>query len=298
MNGSPECPCATLAELGSLTPLNVTAVATASVDLTSYGVGCAPHDASRSVCLVKSPAYCDTIFPKPTECTRDTTWCASSWCFIGERCSLLYRQPSLDEAVSSDVDRIGPLALGSRRFYSYATCNATRTPYSGPHITEALRGKTLRVAFRANSGGWMGSYESAAQGAEGTHYGGWHGPAASFFAAVQRRAGFHVNLTTVPSHVLLASGSSSRFTQCVYAAALGYVDLCVGDFSITDSRNQLTPFYVVDNLPLRLIVPSTDGFDASASLSFVFSPFHQHVWGVLLAMLTGFGLILSFQEAI
>ena len=293
---SAECPCATPLELLSA-PLNSTAAARAGINASTYGIGCAPHDAERTICQRSLPPGCDRLFPKPANCTLGASWCASSWCFIGKQCSLLYDQPSLlhDDAIA---DAAGPLTFGAMRAYSYATCGSENTPSAGPHVAEQLRGKVLRVAFRENSGGWMGSYRSSAVNADGTVFGGWYGPAASFFAAVQDRAGFVVNVTHVPTEVLAASGSNSRFTQCVYAAALGYVDLCIGDFSVTDSRNILTPFYIFDNLPLYLIVPVASAFDPSTSVGFVFSPFQPSVWGVLALMLVFFGLLLSLQEAL
>ena len=118
-----------------------------------------------------------------------------------------------------------------------------------------MQGVELRVAFRANSGGWAGSYRSEGSTADSKYFNGtfgWYGPAVDFFHSVQLEAGFTVLQVDVPEEAVAASGSSSPFTQCAFATGMGYVDVCIGDFSITSSRNEITPFYTVDNAGIWL----------------------------------------------
>ena len=84
-----------------------------------------------------------------------------------------------------------------------ATCGSAQTPFSGDALTTALQGVELRVAFCANTGGWLGSYpnsgSAAAQYFNGTV--GWSGPAVDFFRAVQLAAGaWHQGLSGCRLH--------------------------------------------------------------------------------------------------
>ena len=84
-----------------------------------------------------------------------------------------------------------------------ATCGSAQTPFSGDAMTTALQGAELRVAFCANTGGWLGSYpnsgSASAQYFNGTV--GWSGPAVDFFFAVQQAAGtWHQGLSCRREH--------------------------------------------------------------------------------------------------
>ena len=221
---------------------------------------------------------------------------ASFRCYVdASSCSLTHR--------STDTEAIrggGPLRLNRSRDFSYATCGSTQTPFSGAAIRTALQGVELRVAFRANSGGWAGSYRSEGSTADSEYFNGtfgWYGPAVDFFHSVQLEAGFTVLQVDVPAAAVAASGSSSPFTQCAFATGMGYVDVCIGDFSITSSRNEITPFYTVDNAGIWLVTFAEAADDDGASqLALVFSPFQREVWACLFALLACLGLVIAAQE--
>ena len=209
-------------------------------------------------------------------------------------CSLIHR--------STDAEAIrgaGPLRLDRSRDFSYATCGSAQTAFSGAALRTALQGVELRVAFLANSGGWAGAYRSEGATAGAEYFNGavgWYGPAVDFFHAVQLEAGFTVLQVDVPEEAVAASGSSSAFTQCAYATGMGYVDVCVGDFSITSSRNEITPFYTIDNAGIWLVTFAKAADDSASQLALVFSPFQGLVWACLFALLACIGLVIAIQE--
>lgn len=79
-------------------------------------------------------------------------------------------------------------------------------------------------------------------------------------------------------------GSLSRFDLCVYATAAGYVDLCIGDFTMTDRRLFETNWIKLQSRPLHVVVPFTYGEDSlwDDALT-LFQPFQWQTWVFMLA---------------
>ena len=101
----------------------------------------------------------------------------------------------------------------------------------------------------------------------------------------------------VPEEAVAASGATrSAFTRCSYATSMGFVDVCVGDFSITSYRNELTQFYTVDNVGIWLVTFAKAEDDSASQLALVFSPFQGEVWACLFAQLFLIGLVIAAQE--
>ena len=77
---------------------------------------------------------------------------------------------------------------------------------------------------------------------------------------------------------------------------MGFVDVCVGDFSLTSYRNELTSFYTVDNVGIWLVTFAKPEDDSASQLALVFSPFQGEVWVCLFAQLFLIGLVIAVQE--
>ena len=143
---SPQCPCLSAADMQAAALLNESHTTGYSLGIetmgTSFGVGCMAHDLNVSdECISVEDPQCATLFPTPSHCKGPApNWCLSRWCYVAaSNCQL-------SSKVSGDFD------MGS---YSYATCGS-RDEYSMVMGTERLRGRTLRVGFRKNTGGWKG----------------------------------------------------------------------------------------------------------------------------------------------
>ena len=224
----------------------------------------------------------------------DRSGCDAPWCFVDPlTCHLNHHiETNLDMNIARPFNT-------SFLPFSYATCGATVTPFSGNKAFErSLTDVVLRTVFLENSGGWLGSYKkpgnTSARSADYTD--SFYGPVIDFFEKVQKRAHFVVNMTQVPQEAIDAAQTKSKFTQCVYATGMGYVDVCIGDFSITNSRNSITPFFTLENQRLVLVSKAKIESDIWESMMFVFAPFQGSVWACLAGLHVVIGLILAWQE--
>ena len=89
--------------------------------------------------------------------------------------------------------------------------------------------QVLRVGYRANSAGWLGSFHPDASMEDGTRGLGpadrrWEGPVVEVVAEVAAAAGFTILVTDLEADVAEvarnATGSTSTFTQCAQALQL------------------------------------------------------------------------------
>ena len=197
--GDPSCPCIA-------TPSQA-AGDSSSFDLgpniisETYGIGCATHD------LLSTP--CVDITTKNNN--NKKSWCQREWCYIDpNRCALLNKHSSYIAGW----------------YYSYATCyqvDTFRRSYLGN-----LKGKTLKVGYNANSGGWTGAYNNDKNN-------NWTGPAVDFISIAAQAGKFDILPTTPPGFLRPKSDeyfdSTSSFDFCVYATSLGILDLCVSQYT-------------------------------------------------------------------
>ena len=98
-----------------------------------YGLGCAAHDAGRSV----MPA-CGSVTPP--------AFCARAWCYVLATCVVSYSYDGFVDTALSNVTR------------SYETCGQLPSDQSETIINETLSSQPLRVLLLNNSAGWTGSY--------------------------------------------------------------------------------------------------------------------------------------------
>ena len=241
VESSSLCPCAT----SGLPAISAAESAEyPDIDTGSYGIGCGKHDVGTAVCNRKSTdTTCIRVMPVPLHCSADDSWCGASWCYVNTSGCQLTHAPS-------------DYFPSSLRFYSYATCGYADEFANGKRAAEALRGSVLRVGFLSNSGGWQGAYNPSGHHARDE---AWHGPMVTLIQTLEAKLGVHINISSAPSSVYDASGSSSTFSQCVFATSLGFLDLCVAMFTITDQRLGWTPMgqVTVYSLPHSSNIPTS-----------------------------------------
>mmetsp|Transcript_41485 Transcript_41485/g.76652 ORF Transcript_41485/g.76652 Transcript_41485/m.76652 type:complete len:711 (-) Transcript_41485:257-2389(-) len=285
-NGDGLCPCLSaeaLATKYTRDPLESDSVdkfLDQTVDLNRYGVGCKPHDLNSKACSSTNDD-CATI-PLPPSC--DKSFCPRSWCYVDPaNCSLLKRES----------------VLFQKLYYSYATCGYLDS-FTYTERFSSLRGRTLRVALNSNTGGWKGAYHPDGNFATDDN---WEGPIVDFVRNAAHEGGFYLNITSPPNFLRVESQKyfgKSSFDYCVYAAALGYVDLCVASYTIADKRASVTSFFETSANKVFLVVFEEEGATwESFKTNFltVFQPFTLGAWlFIFLFCLPVLGLLMLFHE--
>jgi len=148
--------------------------------------------------------------------------------------------------------------------------------------------------MRSNSGGWQGAFHPVGHGVRD---GQWHGPAFELLSHIADESGFIINITEPPAEIMDNLGSNSSFTKCVYATALGYLDVCVAMFTLTPVRERLTTFGQIEAAPVYVI-----SFEASTRhrimRGFVLwtTPFSPGAWLLIGATLLSISLVFVVQE--
>jgi len=220
-----------------------------SLNLSVYGLGCNAH--ADLLCQPPAPpapgSMCDNVRPLPKVCQprQRPSWCQNQWCYVDNaHCDVEFKH-------SMNFPR-------SSRFFSYASCGFMDS-YSGEAVRNSMRGKVVRIAYRPNTGGYIGAYSSGGQD------GRWFGPFVDVVHEAAERAGVILNTTEIPQHVKdVAKGvtnssgyGSADHSDCIYAVGLGYLDVCICSLSITTDRQSLAKFHVVWVEDQLLVVPTT-----------------------------------------
>ena len=175
--GDENCRCLSQEEIigiGSIPLTNIDNSLTENIDVTTYGVGCAPHDEDTFQC--SNANDCSSVVPLPPDC--DMSYCKRSWCFVDKDCALTNK----------------PSTVYSGRHYSYATCGELdRFTYT--ERLKSLDGKHFKVGFTSNSGGWKGSYNPMGSFSVNEL---WNGPTIEFIKEAALVGGFTINMTSPP----------------------------------------------------------------------------------------------------
>jgi len=256
-------------------------------DISKYGSGCRAHDISTPMC---SDIDCSMIFPQPPSC--DKSWCKRPWCFVDPtNCDLLNRR--------SDV------FSKSGRFYSYATCGGMDF-FTKENRIAALEGRVLNVGLNTNTGGWLGTYST-----EKEHFKGpisrWYGPVVEFVKEAAYEGKFTINITEPPDFLRNKSDAffngTSKFDFCIYATSLGYLDMCVAQYTITDIRASTTDFMIMDSRGIFLIVQEGAQGEQKAwkqmmvSVGVIFQPFSRGTWIFMLCfVIPTFAILFVYHE--
>ena len=252
--------------------------------LSGYGVGCANHDIDNAACQPRQ--VCWSQIPIPKSC--EDSWCLRSWCYVDpQNCQVEHQNSSL---------RVG-VAL------SFAACGHL------PQLTfedrySRLENRTFKVALNHNTGGWRGAYHPSEQ-SFATDNKFWHGPMVEFMQESAKDGGYSLEITRPPEWLKNESEKffgNSEFGYCVYATALGYLDLCIADYTISAERAAMTPFFETSSVPIYLVVfvtPDDEGAWQAFFQNFrtIFLPFTRGSWLLILfGCLPLLGVIMFFHE--
>ena len=275
LEGSPECPCLSQDQFTSelnaeeANGLNITSLAT-------YGVGCRYHDVNDEVLCANA---CQGGEGSGFQCQK--SWCNYAWCWVDpNKCSL------------ESIFLVG-FFQSSQRYYSYATC---RYPDVYTHDFSLFGGDTLNVGLASNTGGWRGSYSSTNQSFV-ADLSQWSGPTVDYIRAVGTLANLTINSVTPPEWLKEKArsffGNNGNFDFCVYAATLGFLDLCVGEFTITEQRASVAEWISMDD-QLIYMVSQDLGYvafyhvgrsrfqsfwdDQAQNIQTIFQPFTPQAW--------------------
>lgn len=282
--GPDSCPCLTTHASERLRSL---------LSSSTYGLGCAPHDVDLSKCA-NQRALCDTVAPRPSYCS-DYKHCSRSWCYVKrDECSVLHMTGEHGIA------------------YSYAACGEIDYyTQSLQHLEVALQDAVLRVMYRHNSGGWIGAFHPL--GGSDHRDEQWHGPFPRLLDQISTSSGAVINITAeadIPEPVrrnaaAFATSKSnyskvrSAFTECVFYAGLGYVDLCLGEFIMSLERSALASFHAVRPTNYYLIVQTAHARNdksISSHVSAVLAPFTLRLWVLIFVAAIGASFLLAAQD--
>lgn len=265
VEGAAECPC---------------------ISGSGYGFGCYAHDFNGSSgspqCAAGNPAdwceVCSSLNP--------ADWCDDQWCYVDEKnCSITHEETQ-------------PLG----RFWSYTTCGY-RDLFSLENITESIRGKTLRVLYISNTGGWKGNYCTGVKGQPCVGERGF-GPVQRLFQVTSASAGFHVEQKElVPSAVkdqlerVLPGGGT--FDLCPWGTGMGYFDVCMTSTVMLPRRVDASHFIALWAEPTILVGPVStkeQDMDFGAMIVTAFKPFSLSLWLVFLSVSLCLAWIISIIE--
>ena len=112
----------------------------------------------------------------------------------------------------------------------------------------------------------------------------WLGPSVEFVKRAMKNANATIQLVEPPSFLRDKSkeffGGPSSFSFCVYAASLGFVDFCVGHYSVTPQRGSATDFYLLEYKDVYVIGMDDMYYshDRYAAYTTILRPFTVSAW--------------------
>ena len=262
----------------------------------TFGVGCWTHDKVLPTCRQHAPSSPNTlanlqlcqqqVIPRPSFCDQTSKlpeFCGYPWCYVDPSQCQVYNEHSL-------------LFPDSHRYYSYATCGYP-DKFTGDVVRHASRGSILRVYYHHSSAGFIGAYHPGKE--DNIRDDRWYGPYVDLIQHVASAAGFVINITVIPQHVkdtaARMTNSSSPSTHCAYAATLGYVDICVGSFTITTARTAFSRYFTITHEDSYLVVPG-HGPSLWEKVRTVFVPFAPELWLWLFVSVIVVSIVFAFQE--
>eukprot|EP00547_Thalassionema_nitzschioides_P011430 CAMPEP_0194258138 /NCGR_PEP_ID=MMETSP0158-20130606/40688_1 /TAXON_ID=33649 /ORGANISM="Thalassionema nitzschioides, Strain L26-B" /LENGTH=658 /DNA_ID=CAMNT_0038997441 /DNA_START=110 /DNA_END=2086 /DNA_ORIENTATION=- len=273
IEGNEKCPCVNssffpsneMKRKGYNFPGNVS-------EISEYGVNCSKHDENGfNECA-------NTSHPSPPHCTRN-------WCYVDHtRCNLTHK-----------ISYYLPT-----RYYSYATCGELDS-FTFTARRGSLKGEKLKVGYNANTGGWKGSYNKNGSFSTDDE---WSGPIVDFIKEAALEGGFEIVKTAPPEWLHKGSmsffGGSSKFDFCVYATSLGYLDFCVGSYTISTKRSSVTTMFETESDPVYLFVhdSANDGWEEfSYNFRLIGQPFSYGAWLLIFFFtLPVMGMLMVFHE--
>jgi hypothetical protein len=170
---------------------------------------------------------------------------------------------------------------------------------------KGLKGQTLRIALLNTPSGWTGSYSKT-----GVHFKGpiedWYGPAVDLIVEAARLGEFNLELMEDPPTFLIDKAqeffnASTAYTLCIYMASLGFVDLCINEYSLASKFTAITDLIILNSQDLVLVAKAkqdTTGWqDFKNNIYLVFKPFKPQVWAFTnLFVIPIFGFLMVYHE--
>jgi Ligand-gated ion channel len=240
----------------------------------NYGFGCQPHDINSTACT--------TTIPSPDYCTRKWCWVDPNNCNIHNRFD--------DHVIGNNF-----------RSYSYATCRDIDS-FTGDVLIRSLSGKTIRTGFLHNNGGWKGAYSTKERNFDGP-LSNWHGPAVAFAIEAARVGNYTIELGEPPEFLWFKSLGYFGLSQvdfCVYATSLGFLDLCVGDITVSSQLAGAVDFYVLHSQRIRIMISTSSKSKYKQfrqSSATIFQPFTRDTWlFIIFVVIPLFGALLVIHE--
>jgi len=183
-------------------------------------------------------------------------FCEQSWCYVNDNeCGVAHEKSVYINTATTDI------------YYSYATCGSTDYFHSGTRIKNTLKGRTLKVAYLKNTGGWKGTYWDEERNI-------WTGPTTILIRDISNEAEFKMEETPISSYAMTAQ-PRSNFSACVQDISYGRLDFCVAMFSETPSRISMAP--ITPQIAPNLVYLYVSENKANASIS-VWKPFSNELW--------------------
>lgn len=246
-----------------------------------FGVGCAAHDLRSCYCRDGSGEMLANCTDDVAAETVDPGQCAPTSCW--ER--FCYVDPANCKA-----------ALNPKRshfyagmHYSYHTCGNLNTFDVNPHITAMAGVSELRISSPYGAATQTVTFENWRQVMvpKDAHY-FFRAMAWVLMSALKRLGVNNSQLRFINvSQESINQKPESKFTACAHDVALGWVDLCVGDFWETPERMKMTPFtsaLTVDNL--KLLVRTSAHVSLAEQMGRPFHAFSGGAWALLFASAT------------
>jgi len=187
---------------------------------------------------------------------NESLFCDQSWCYVNDNnCGVAHEKSQYINTATTDI------------YYSYSTCGSTDYFNSGNGIANTLSGRTLKVAYLKNTGGWKGTYWDEERNI-------WTGPTKILIDEISNEAGFEMEVTPISTYAMAAQ-PRSNFTACVQDISYGRLDFCIAMFSETPTRISMAP--ITPQIAPNLVYLYVAENKANASIS-VWKPFSIELW--------------------
>mmetsp|Transcript_25086 Transcript_25086/g.26920 ORF Transcript_25086/g.26920 Transcript_25086/m.26920 type:complete len:659 (-) Transcript_25086:209-2185(-) len=248
-----------------------------SLNITSYGIGCGPHDNTDDSC---------------GDGSRQRDWCNAEFCWVDPNNCDLQHHASFK-------------FVENPRYYSYAACGYVDTFSRDP---ERMEGKEIKIVKHENFRGYQGTICHNKEEIPFTSTDDCYGTTIDLLEYIIEESEYNFNLTftTVPDWVtekaeafplFIDNNENMKHGACVYAASLEVVDVCLGAFTKNIERTQVSSFIEMGVTSEYLIVTKTvEEPTTGQHIRDIFAPFSPALWGVTFGVLMILSLLFIAQE--
>jgi len=225
----------------------------------TYGSSCQAWDANGT-------GWSKCRVPKPPN------YCALKWCYVGVNCGLPH-------SVSEGLSGVN---------YSYSTCGSINFLDLASELDASRMFKNGMI-----SSGLKPSADTTTAGTATLLYA----------HELLGDLGINPDLQIVHQNISMDAtevmGTGSTYTRCVYDVALGLLDFCLYDFWLTHTRinTGTTPIAVFSDTFVLFVEVPTGEESFGEKLEKPFLPFSWGLWGLCVAVVAAYGLLLGLFQA-